>query len=113
MAVTPPRVELLAWSECPSHTRALDLLTSALRELGHDDVPVTVTWVESDEEAEREHFVGSPTFRVKGRDVFPPGADEPRALACRIYRLPDGRISPLPDHAQLSTRLAAELGTGR
>ena len=46
-------------------------------------------------------FVGSPTIRVDGRDVQPPGG-EPAGLTCRVYRLRDGRISPLPDRADVA-----------
>ena len=63
-------------------------------------------------EAEREAFPGSPTIRVDGRDVQDPG-DEPIGLTCRVYRLRDGRISALPDRADIADALAAageELG---
>jgi hypothetical protein len=57
--------------------------------------------------------VGSPTIRVNGRDLQPPG-DEPVGLTCRVYRLRDGRISPLPDRAEvreaLSGAIAGEVG---
>ncbi len=51
--------------------------------------------VATDADAEREEFVGSPTIRVDGRDIQPV-PDEPIGLSCRVYRLADGRISPLP-----------------
>ena len=54
--------------------------------------------VRTDADAGRERFVGSPTIRVDGRDVQPPDG-EPAGLTCRVYRLRDGRISPLPDRA--------------
>ena len=37
---------------------------------------------------------------VDGVDVQPPG-DEPVGLTCRIYRLRDGRVSPVPDPADV------------
>ena len=49
-------------------------------------------------------FVGSPTVRVDGRDVQPPG-DEPVGLTCRVYRRRDGRISPTPDPHDLAEAL--------
>ena len=57
-------------------------------------------------EAEREAFPGSPTIRVDGRDVNDPG-QEPIGLTCRVYRLRDGRISALPDRADIADALAA------
>lgn len=47
--------------------------------------------------AEHERFVGSPTIRIDGEDIQPPGVDEPLGLSCRIYHLRDGRVSPTPD----------------
>jgi hypothetical protein len=65
-----------------------------------------VTEITSELDAERERFVGSPTIRVGGEDLFPPDADEPVGLACRIYRLRDGRVSPTPDPSDLRDALA-------
>jgi len=65
--------------------------------------------VESDADAEREHFVGSPTIRVDGRDVEPPGP-EPVGLTCRVYRLVDGRVSPLPDRGLVRQALSEAIG---
>ena len=52
--------------------------------------------------------MGSPTIRVNGRDLQPPG-DEPVGLTCRVYRLRDGRISPLPDRAEVREALAGAI----
>jgi hypothetical protein len=91
-----PAVELLWWEGCPSHP---DALADLERILSDEGLPVEVERVEieSDEQAERERFPGSPTIRINGGDVVPPGDGEPFSLTCRIYRLRDGRISPTPD----------------
>jgi len=102
-------VELLVWDGCPSHQRAMELLRSALRELGRDDVEVRVRWVETDEQAAAERFTGSPTVRVGGVELLPAGAGEPYGLSCRVYRLRDGRFSPTPDPEDLREALAAHL----
>jgi hypothetical protein len=96
--MTQPRVELLFWHGCPSHPQALDDLREAMTEVGLDPATVLVREIDTDQRAARERFVGSPTIRIDGEDVAPPG-DEPAALTCRVYRLPDGRISPVPDPA--------------
>ena len=101
------RVELLWWQGCPSHERAADLLSSALAELNRGDVAVVRREVTTDEEATRLKFAGSPTFQVGRRDLFP--GDAAPALTCRIYRGPDGRVSPLPDRAELTARLREAL----
>jgi hypothetical protein len=89
-------VELLWWDGCPSHPEALADLERVLREEG---IAAEVKRVEiaDDEQARRERFPGSPTIRIDGEDIVPPGEGEPYSLTCRVYRLRDGRISPIPD----------------
>lgn len=77
--------------------------------LGLDPSSIVKREVETDEAAERDAFVGSPTIRVDGRDVQPVEA-QPSGLTCRVYRLRDGRTSPLPDSADLHDALAAASG---
>ncbi len=99
-------VELLFWEGCPSHPKALADLRTAMSELGLDPRSVVVREVRSDFEARREHFAGSPTIRIDGADVQPPGG-EPFGLTCRVYHRRDGRISPTPDPADLRDALTA------
>ena len=89
-------VELLWWDGCPSHPEALDQLNRILREEGVD-TEVELVEVASDEQAREERFPGSPTIRIDGHDVIPPGDGEPFSLTCRVYRTRDGRVSPVPD----------------
>lgn len=87
-------IEFLYWEECPSHDEALARLRTVLRE-ERLNVPVEVVHVGTDEEAARRQFPGSPTIRIDGRDIQPPGHN-PIGLSCRVYRTDDGRITPLP-----------------
>lgn len=89
-------VELLWWDGCPSHPEALAALERVLREEG---VAAEVTRIEvtDDEQARAERFFGSPTIRIDGEDIAPPGDGEPFSLTCRVYRTRDGRFSPTPD----------------
>jgi hypothetical protein len=73
------------------------MLDGVLAELGYDAGSVTCTWVEDDAVAVEHRFVGSPTFRVGGTDLFPPEPGEQYGLSCRMYTRRDGRPSPLPD----------------
>jgi hypothetical protein len=98
------RVELLWWEGCPSTEEALADLRAAMTELRLDPASIEVREIDTDDAAERESFVGSPTIRVDGRDIQPP-VDEPTALTCRVYRLRDGRYSPTPDPADLRDAL--------
>jgi hypothetical protein len=89
-------VELFWWEGCPSTEKALAILGRVLEEEGHDPGAVTLREVRSDEDAEQNGFIGSPTIRIDGVEVAPSG-DEPAGLTCRVYRLRDGRVSPTPD----------------
>jgi hypothetical protein len=97
-------VELLYWEGCPSYPEARELLEAVLREQG-SEVQVRITHVATREEAAELGFPGSPTIRIDGRDVDPAGAADPPSLSCRIYRLPDGRVSPIPSREQLEEAL--------
>jgi len=97
-------IELLYWHGCPSHPEAKALLEQVLTKLGRDD-QIVMTEVKSDEEAERLRFPGSPTIHVDGSDVDLEGASGRPSLTCRIYYLPDGRVSPVPSREQLEAAL--------
>ncbi len=105
-ATNGPNVELLWWSGCPSWERALAELREEMEAVGLDPGSLEVREVATDDAAEREGFIGSPTIRVDGRDLQSPGG-EPAGLTCRVYRLRDGRYSPLPDRADLREVLTA------
>jgi hypothetical protein len=107
--MSDPRVEMLWWEGCPSHPAALEQLRAAMAQLGLDAGAIVLREVVSQADARREGFPGSPTIRVDGRDVTPPGAEEPPALTCRVYRLRDGRPSPTPDPDDVRDALAAAL----
>lgn len=82
----------------------MELVREEMGAAGLDPEQLEVREVGTDMEAQRERFVGSPTIRIDGRDVQDPG-EEPAGLTCRVYRLRDGRISPLPDRADLRDAL--------
>jgi len=100
-------IELLWWDGCPSYPDALADLRAAVAEMGVDPDTIVSREVPSDADAAGEAFVGSPTIRVGGRDLFP--TDEPVGLTCRVYRLRDGRYSPTPDPDELREALREAL----
>jgi hypothetical protein len=104
MTARTPSVELLWWEGCPSTGEALAMLRDEVRAVGLDPEAIDVREVSTDSDAQREGFVGSPTIRVDGRDVQPV-REEPIGLSCRVYRLADGRISPLPDRDEVRQTL--------
>jgi hypothetical protein len=104
MATRTPSVELLWWEGCPSTDEALAMLRDEMSALGLDAQAIEVHEVSTEADAQRKEFVGSPTIRVDGRDVQPV-PEEPIGLSCRVYRLADGRISPLPDRQEVRQTL--------
>jgi hypothetical protein len=97
-------IEFLYWEGCPSTADARALLEEVLAAKGVD-AEINVREVVSHEEAEALAFPGSPTIRIDGRDVDPKGARSRPALNCRIYYLPDGRVSPIPSREDLEAAL--------
>ncbi|GAC1328111.1 MAG: hypothetical protein NVSMB22_19810 [Chloroflexota bacterium] len=94
-------VDFLYSDDCPSHERALQLVREVIEETGVE-ARITIQQVESEEDAHRLAFPGSPTIRVAGRDID--DIDESVVgLTCRAYRHSDGRISPLPSKEKISS----------
>ncbi len=95
------KIELLYWEGCPSYPEARQLLEDIIN--GSGDVEMLE--VTTQEEADALRFPGSPTIRVDGVDVDPEGAKGRASLSCRIYYLPDGRVSPVPSREVLEGAL--------
>jgi len=82
------KIELLYFDGCPSWKQGLENLKSAL-ELEHIQAEIQLIPVESPEDATKEKFLGSPSFRFEGIYLWP----EERSsyyLGCRVYATPDG-----------------------
>jgi hypothetical protein len=59
------------------------------------DAEIKLVAVNTDEEAQRVRFPGSPTIRVDGEDLFPGPERAVYALGCRMYATSEGlRGSP-------------------
>jgi hypothetical protein len=99
------KIEFLFWEECPSHPEARRRLQEVMADMGIE-AAVEEIEVLTDEDARRLQFPGSPTIRVNGADVDPGGASlMGSALTCRIYRLEDGRFSPIPSKEMIRQAL--------
>jgi hypothetical protein len=83
----------------------MEMVREEMREAGLDPAALEITEIETEEDSERSEFPGSPTIRIDGADFQPPGPEEPGGLTCRVYRLRDGRASPLPDPRDLREAL--------
>ncbi len=82
------KVELLYFDGCPSWQQGLENLKAALSAEGLT-AEIRLVKVESEEQAARLKFLGSPSFRVNGVDLW----DEERdtySLSCRVYATPEG-----------------------
>ena len=84
------RVELLYFDDCPSYERLLPRLR-ALVDAHAPSTEIELRRIDSQDAAERERFLGSPTVLVDGEDVDPSAsARTDFGLKCRLYRTADG-----------------------
>ena len=82
-------IKLLYLDACLSYRRAEKTLREVLaKESMEADVELVA--VNSDEEARRLRFPGSPTIRLDGQDLFPVAEREDWSLGCRVYATPEG-----------------------
>lgn len=82
------KIQLLYFDSCPSWQSGLKSLQYALKANGLD-VSVELVQVLGNDDAARKKFLGSPSFRVDGVDLW----DEERdmySLSCRVYATPEG-----------------------
>jgi hypothetical protein len=85
-------VEILYFDGCPSYREAQATLEKVLIQ-GDVGAEVRLVAVNTDEEARRLRFPGSPTLRVDGEDLFPVPVANARAgyaLGCRMYATQEG-----------------------
>ena len=87
-------IELLYFEGCPDWSEARKLLSEVLTEHALPD-EVTLVKIDSNEEAQRRQFVGSPSIRVDGVDVEPGAATDGFNMECRLYWI-DGKPVGLP-----------------
>ena len=73
---------------CPNWHTAVDHIREAAARAGVSAVVTTVP-VETEQDAQRLGFTGSPTVLVNGADPFAVPAAVP-ALACRVFATPAG-----------------------
>lgn len=97
-------VEVLYFEGCPGVEQILPRLRELARGVGAE---VVVRAVETQEAAERERFLGSPTVRVDGRDVErEAGGRTDFGLKCRLYRAGTHQ-TPVPPETWIRAALEA------
>jgi hypothetical protein len=83
------KIEILHFDGCPTNRVTDNTSRQVLAEEGLE-ADIELVAVNSDEEARRLRFPGSPTIRVDGRDLFPAPEREDWRLVCRVYATPEG-----------------------
>jgi hypothetical protein len=109
----PHVVELLYFDGCPHFEALLEHLRKLLQSVDAGDV-IHLRSIPDERAASREHFLGSPTVRVDGRDVEP-GASERSdfSLTCRLYATADElRPTPLDEWVLAALARPASSGAG-
>ncbi|MEE8120871.1 MAG: hypothetical protein V3T55_05050 [Anaerolineales bacterium] len=81
-------IDLFYFDGCPSWRNALTELELALKSLGLSRV-IKLVHIVTDADARVNRFVGSPTIRIDGEDLFPVDHTD-FALGCRLYTTPEG-----------------------
>lgn len=85
------KIDLLYFDNCPSWEQGLENLKSALAS-EKISIEINLIRIERDEDATTEKFLGSPSFRVNGHDLW---SEERRSyhLSCRVYTTETGMRS--------------------
>ena len=95
-----PRVTLRYFDGCPHWRLAHERLGKA----GLTDLDIRFEQVETQEDAERLHFVGSPTILIDCRDPFD-RTEGDFGLSCRVFETPEG-LAGSPTVEQLRAALS-------
>jgi hypothetical protein len=103
MPKTKLSVELLYFDGCPSWENALTILNDTLKESGKA-FDVSLVLVDSQQAAEEHRFVGSPTIRINGADLFPLEEQSNYGLGCRLYQTPEG-LNGWPTERMIKERM--------
>lgn len=82
------KIELLYFDGCASWQTALENLISILQEEGITE-SVNVMEIMNDERAQKEEFLGSPSIRINGLDLWSEQREN-YSLSCRVYATPEG-----------------------
>src|SRR5215211_9360032 len=104
------KVEILYFDGCPSYREAQATLEEVLYK-GDVTAEVRLVAVNTDEEAQRLRFPGSPTLRVDGEDLFSVPDRARYALGCRMYATREG-LKGSPTAEMVREALAKRDGGG-
>ncbi|GGI07278.1 hypothetical protein [Isoptericola cucumis] len=97
------KVELLVVDSCPNEAPARAALQRALDHAGIN-APIATVMIGDADQAQARGFVGSPSFYIDGRDLFPAPQAHP-GVACRVYPSPAGGLRGVPADHELTAAL--------
>lgn len=102
-------IEILYFEDCPHWRNAVVHVREVVHQTGLEgSVDIKAIPVETEEQAQRVQFLGSPTVRVDGHDVEPVARDRTDfGLQCRVYQH-GGRFSGVPSADLIRAALAIE-----
>lgn len=94
-------IEILYFESCPSYKQALANVKAALK--GKKvQAELKLIAVESEEEARKVGFQGSPSVRINGKDLE--GRDEGFNFSCRVYNV-KGKLAVAPSKEAIMIKL--------
>ncbi len=94
------KIELLYFEGCPSWKEAEKNLKAVMEELRLTE-PVQYIRVETNDQAGRHRFIGSPTIRINGLDIDPAAQNlRNYFLGCRVYNI-EGTPSGWPSQEMI------------
>lgn len=96
------KIELLYFDGCPSWENGLKNLETALQGEGLT-ASVEMVKVADEDDVARLKFLGSPSFRIDGHDLWPEERGN-YSLSCRVYLTPEG-VKGFPTVAMLKQQL--------
>ena len=100
-------VEVLVFDGCPNVDVTVERARAAITK-ANIPADVRVVRVESDEDAKRLHFLGSPSVRVDGVDIEPSATSrDDFGLQCRVYTV-GSRLEGAPPTDWIASALRGE-----
>jgi len=95
-------ITLLYFDGCPSWKTALENVREVLDALGLD-VEIELILIESNEQAQKQKFLGSPSICVNGEDLWPEDRQS-YTMSCRVYQTTSG-FTGVPTPEMIKARL--------
>ncbi|HHV75078.1 MULTISPECIES: DF family (seleno)protein [Thermoanaerobacterium] len=93
-------ISFLYFEGCPNSDSALKLLKEVLSEKNIKD-DVDIIKIESQEDAYRYNFLGSPSIHINGEDIEKERRNDEPLYGCRVYKV-NGRNSGVPPKEMIS-----------